>query len=729
MEKVLINYEAEEKEYLPILAGILKRRGYNAAATTNVLSIGDIQKITQRTAASAIVLANTETLSNFVQTPGKTKASLDSFRGSRLNYNPPVLVINSLSHIHAVPYGRFILEKDLDKLAYKHIPALQVSYTVCDTKETCDAALAKLSGCSILSIDIETDGHTRITCFGVTGLLPNGRTCSYIIPFHDFGIDHFISTGLFAYAISTMQRICLTDIPKCMFNATYDAQYLVKYHAWPRNLIFDVMGLAHSQYSELPKTLDFVASLYCYDYYQWKVESRAAHEENNIRGYWHYCVKDSWFTLRCLLAIWKQYPAYAIKNYQIQFKLTYPSIYCSYEGILIEQEELKKERAAAQLEIDRALADLKTITRCKTFNPGSPKQVGVFIYDILGAKKIKEKSTDKKILARVAEQHPLLARVIDDVFTYRTNSKAISTYYDFVQWNGRLMYSLSPFTTDTARFSSKASNFWCGTQIQNQPERAKVFLIADDGYALIEKDNDKSEARCVAFLAPCPTLKEVLGDREKDFYLSLGTIFFGIPYEEVTKDLRNKVLKRIVHGTNYMMGVNTFIMNTGAKQLYDGAGMLGMKVASLQQFVKFLLGIYHTKFPEVAKHYQEIKLEILRTSKLTSPLGYTRYFFGNIVENHEVLRGAVAHEPQNLSVGILNKGFWKAWKICLESNGEFRLKCQIHDSIFGQSIKEKTSYYSDLLDKAMYNPVEIKGDLLVIPVSTAVGHSWKSLKT
>lgn len=726
--KVLINCSAPEKQYLPIVAGMLKQRNHTAVATANVLTIESLKTTAEKVGASAVLLANEESLANLVNIPTKKDTSLPTFRGSRLNYSTPVIVLNPLDHLRKVKYGRFILERDLEKLKYLDQPILQVGYTVCDTVETMTYAELVLAACTVLSIDVETDHNARITCFGVTGLLANGKTESFIIPFHDFGKDHFVNERLFARAIELMQQICLSDVPKCMFNATYDAQYLIRYHAYPRNLVFDVMGMAHSQYSELPKTLDFVTSLHCYDYYYWKYEAAKSSKAKDIRGYWHYCVKDSWYTLRCLLAIWKNYPDYAIRNYQIQFKLTYPSLYCAFEGFLIDQEELKRSRDRAQAEVDKALADLQTMTCRKTFNPGSAKQVGIFIYDILGAKKIKEKSTDKKILARVSEQHPLLARVIDSVWEYRTNSKAISTYFDFKQWNGRLMFSFSPFTTDTARFSSKASNFWVGTQAQNQPLYAKSFLIADDGYIVFEKDNNKSEARCVAYCAPCPALKEVLADLEKDFYKQLGTIFFGIPYEEVSTDLRNKVLKRIVHGTNYMMGDATFIMHVGPKQLYDGAGLLGYKVTTLKDFAKYLLGIYHKKFKEVSEHYKEIKRSVMRTSKLVSPLGYTRFFFGNIIEDHETLRAAVAHEPQNLSVGILNKGFWKAYKICINSNGEFRLKGQIHDSILGQTKIEKKDYYNQLLDEAMDNPVEINGDILRIPVDTNFGHSWKELK-
>lgn len=109
---------------------------------------------------------------------------------------------------------------------------------------------------------------------------------------------------------------------------------------------------------------------------------------------------------------------------------------------------------------------------------------------------------------------------------------------------------------------------------------------------------------------------------------------------------------------------------------------------------------------------------------LVSPLGYTRKFFGDINKDHNLMRSAVAHAPQNLSVMILNKGLWKVWKRVKEGKGLIRFKAQIHDSIFLQihdSILEETV---PLIQQDLYNPVEVHGRTLVIPVDYKYGKSW-----
>ena len=109
---------------------------------------------------------------------------------------------------------------------------------------------------------------------------------------------------------------------------------------------------------------------------------------------------------------------------------------------------------------------------------------------------------------------------------------------------------------------------------------------------------------------------------------------------------------------------------------------------------------------------------------LVSPLGHTRYFFGDINKDHNMLRGAVAHAPQNLSVSILNIGLKKIWKLVKEESGNIRFKAQIHDSVFLQIRNTELERLLPKILTYLNNPVEIHGRTLVIPVDYKYGNSW-----
>lgn len=752
--RILLNFDKSEKEYLSTFAYFMQTLGYDAASTSKNLTIGELMHMAKQVKADFIVCNNEQTLRYLV--PGNAP-TVDQWRGSRLNFEIPCLIVNKFAHIHTVPHGRWLLEQDLSKLRYwAHTPARFAYKKLLDVSQFNDA-LTQLSECVFIAHDIETRtnktkklgedeaapeevGATYITCAAWTGVTVDGKFHTYVLPLVDYDGDHWRTDQEYIAAIKFMRRVNALPVPKVMHNGMYDSTHLIVYNCEPLNYTLDTMYMAHAAYSELPKSLDFVASTLLWDYIYWKHDSDEASKKRDQEMYWAYNAKDTWYTARILIEQLRRYPSYAAKNYKVQFPLTYPSLYCNFEGAKLDQEKRLQLRSSALTKLEEAERRLQECFADPGFNPGSWQQVSKYLYDVFGAQKPnigKSKSkTDEKNLKAVAEQHPLLARLVDEILIYRENSKAIGTYFDFVQKNGRLMWALNPFGTDTSRMACSSSSFWCGTQVQNIPSYAKEMIIADEGFEIFEADNKQSEGRTTAYCSQEENLIAALEDAEKDFYKTLGTLFFDIPYEEVTDFFRNKVLKRIVHGTNYMMGAKTFIENIGARVLYETATKLGLEIVdvvtankpnqrTLKGFAKELLDSYHKPFPRVRIWYDEIKREIRTTGHLVSPLGYTRRFFGNIEKDHNMLRGAVAHQPQQLSVQILNKGFQRAYRdLVLKYPEDFRLKAQIHDSIFGQWRISKREFFAQKLAECMYNPTVVHGRTLVIPIDIKYGQNW-----
>lgn len=754
--QVLVNLGKDEEPYISQLAMILRSQGLQALSTKRTLTLEELLSLAKRSGCSAILLSNEETLANLV--PGKDP-TIDMWRGSRLNYSVPVIVINKLAHINTVSHGRWLLEKDIAKLQHLKKRPTPFSFEKLLNVKHFDAALQDLSESMVVYYDVETRtnkptkteyegveevGRTYITCASWTGIFENGQLRTYMLPLVDFDGDHWRDNESYFKALLLLKRINALPLPKAMHNGMYDATHSIVYNAPPLNYTLDTMALAHAEYAELPKDLSFVASYQLFDYVQWKHDAEAASKSGDQEKYWAYNAKDTWHGARILVQQLRTAPKYAITNYREKFKLVYPALYCNFEGFAIDQKARESSRAVALSDLEKAQASIRVMVADPNFNPGSWQQVQKVVYNVFGAQHPKlgksKSGTDEKNLLAIAEQHPLLAKLVTPILTYRENQKAIGTYYDYLQYHGRLLWALDPFGAETERMACKASSFWCGTQIQNIPKYAKDTLIADPGYELFEADNKQSEGRTTAYCSQETALIAALEDAERDFYLTLGTLFFSIPYEEVTTEFRNKVLKRIVHGTNYMMGPGTFIENIGIKVLYETAPKIGYKIVpvptkgvpneiTLRGFAKLLLDAYHGPFPRVRKWYDELKFEVSSTGYVVSPLGHTRKCFGNIDRDHAMLRSIVAHQPQNLSVTILNKGFNRLYRdYVLKDNGNIRLKAQIHDSNLGQIRIGMRDHYAPIILDCMDNPVGIHGRILKIPVDIKFGPNWKNMK-
>lgn len=773
--RILVNYNKEEQAYLGVLQFHLRSRNIEAIATSSVLDIGQLMDKAASIKAHAVLCCNPWTLKNL--TPGE-KATLDEYRGSVLRYPTPVVICNSLAHTQTVDHGSWLLGIDIDKLKDARKQTSEIAYTILRTTDLFQEARGFLSACILIAYDIETAtfggtpdkaiedgsfpieermpeaGDTLITCVTWCGLHRDGSIKSYVLPLINFRETYWVEDQSYAQALTLLREINSFKIPFVMHNGMYDVTHSLCYGAAPSHWTLDTMALAHSEFSSLPKDLAFVASLYVQEYIQWKNEAEAASKSKDIEAYWGYNAKDGYYTLRICIEQLRKLPAYARKNYALQFPMVYPSLYCNFEGFAVDLEVRNRLRKEALEKKDNALARLRVMAASADFNPGSPKQVAHLIYDVFGAtdphigwkkdpktkKKTKSsRGTNEKNLAACGEQHPFLLRLTDAIIGYREQAKAIGTYFDYKLKHGRLLWALNPFGTDTIRMACTGSSFWSGTQVQNIPPYAKGMLVAEDGWELMEADQSQSDARGTAYLSQDQALIQALETPGKDFYTTLGFLFFAIPYESVSKAFRNAVLKKIVHGTNYMMGAATFIENAGVQNLLIGADTLGIKISmsakpeagavALKTFATDLLEAYHKPFSRVREWYKEVKAEVRTTHLLKSPSGYTRYFFGDIDKKYQIFSSAVAHGPQHLTGQVLNKGFWKIWKLQKERPKDMRMKAQIHDSVLVQYNDQwfNIDFVQEILDR-MRNPVKIHNRTLLIPVDYKLGQSWGNMK-
>ena len=148
---------------------------------------------------------------------------------------------------------------------------------------------------------------------------------------------------------------------------------------------------------------------------------------------------------------------------------------------------------------------------------------------------------------------------------------------------------------------------------------------------------------------------------------------------------------------------------------------------SLKAFADHLLESYHKPFNRIRPWYLEVKNEIRQTKMLRSPSGHTRYFFGDIDKKYQIFSSAVAHGPQHLTGAVLNRGFWKIWKLQKANPKNLRMKAQIHDSALLQHDKTFDAFVPTVLD-CMKNPIIIHGRTLNIPVDYKLGTDWANMK-
>lgn len=688
-----------DKSYLPHLKGMFGTASVSFSIEP-ISTVAEVVMHCKRKGITGVISTNTTLLQRLSGKDGERKPSLDSFAGSLFKRDGIEFVfINPLEHFVKVPYGKFLARRYISKLvAPEKWPRLpEFKWEVLDATNQ-ERIFSSYLSAFIIAVDIETKQHPlSIDCVGYTAIWIDSSSGE--ITNHSCVIECNSEYNL------QIIRKFNWELPagKVLQNGKYDCSYLARYNAPVFNWLWDTATMFHCIYSELPKDLASLGAFYIRDAIYWKDLA----DSGNRHEYLLYNCRDTWTTAFVALEWIRTAPAYAHKNYLMEFPLNFPAHLCEMTGIARDMEVLTRVRA----EIDsRILTNNTSLSRMLGWeaNVNSPKQMKN-VCKLLGLGDVE--STDEKSINKFMFQHPLNARILGLVLEIRGDRKLKSTYLrtdDDIsktspngakEFNGRILYSLIPHGTDTGRFASREHHFWCGLQFQNIPRdnSVKQTLKADEGFLLAEVDLEQAESRDTAYISGDRNLIDAVSGT-KDFHSVTASAISGRTYESLYDDANKKSLdkevryllgKKINHACSYNMGDNTFVAVTGPKELEKARKLLKLSpLVSYKQMAWNMIEAFHGNYPGLRGNmYPGIIAEIKRTSMLVGPTGWTRYCFDNPTSNKMALNAYIAHMPQSCNAMGLNKAFMRVfYEIALhpEYRNNFKLLAQIHDSILFQ---------------------------------------------
>lgn len=703
MEKILLHIQPEDTSYLPYIKPILSGRAQVSVRVIPNLTSSMELVIAAKQLGTNKIISNSSQLLKFLLQSDR-KVSVDDYAGSLVKkFNCEFLFINPLEHLVTVPHGEFLFRRYTDKFLvpdrWLHLPSFQ--YEEFNYSQS-DRLLAYFRSCDFLSIDIETFPakvfpERLIEYVGFCGVkfTPSGFVAySVVVPFEDMFQWTFI------------KKVCQLPQPKVFQNGKYDNAYLMRWGIPVVNYAFDTQNLFHCWYSEMPKRLDFITSFMLRDWEYWKDE---ASKDRDIRI--RYNAKDCFATAMAFLAMLLELPAYAYKNYTMEFPLVFPCMLAELTGIKINKGDMDAERIRFEQALEKQLSTIKQLVGNQYYNPSSPQQT-IKLFEALGCGDIKNTTPPSR--DKVSNRHPINKRIVKAITDYRKDRKLVSAYlrdedpktHETKVWYGRIFFSLNPHGTDTGRLASKESAFWCGLQIQNIPRDRKDIQVkrifeSEPGFYFGECDREQAEARDVAYLSGDTSLIAAVDNPAKDFHGSNASAFFGVPYEKIVnsrfenavwihdtldKELRD-LSKRTNHGANYNMGAQVMLDTMGIENVIRAKQILKLPANwTLLQVTQHLLDVYAKTYPVVkGAYYDKIKDDVRGKKMLVGPTGWTRYCFGKPWKNKQDLNACVAHPSQSLNAMELNQGYMAVfYNIWMENPRDFILGPQIHDSILFQ---------------------------------------------
>ena len=757
MEQILFVHDKTETSYLPQVKNMLT--GFQIKVNSaEIATLTNLDLSCKRVGITKVVTSQPHLICKLAAHLGDPDPKPGNYEGSIFHYaGLEILAIPALRQMHTKAYGRFLIQRYISKLTQPHKWPRQTKfqYTVVDTIDEIDYMVDDLLAAEILVIDVENDYKTNCEKFVPPELVPkliNG-TAQLITEIGFTGMFWNQATNMYDTRTYTVRmwpqnfeakyvackKLVECSIPKCMQNGKTDTIKLLRIGMCVENYLYDTLNLMHCMYSELPKSLDFLMAFGIRDMYYWKWMGSS----NDPQEQAEYNARDTWATANALIALIQEINTtctWAIRNYMMEFPVVFPSLMMEMQGIPVNMEKVQKAYDERIALAEKLRCELEIMVGVKGFNPNSPVQVKKLIH-AFGYKD--ETSTDEKTLDRLRNKDPILGRIICHILDVRAIVKEAGTYlHPDKFYNGRFYFSLNTHGTDTGRLASGEHAFNVGSNAQNIPRdkshKSLQYSVKDcfelpDGWDFAECDYAQAESRDTAYITgDLAYIKAV--DESPDFHSANASRFFGVPFEEIfdveSGDVINKALRNLAkpvnHGANYNMGPWMMLVQMGEKKVAEAQKLLGLNPNwSLQRVCEYLLDQFDKSYPVIRGDFQRwIKAKVSADKKLTNPLGWTRYCFGNPSQDKLALNAYVAQLPQSLNASTLNKAIMNVfWNVFMPYGAYVQIFAQIHDSILmaykvlekditheGETLPANSkdpAFFPNLVVKQMEFPVEV----------------------
>lgn len=404
---------------------------------------------------------------------------------------------------------------------------------------------------------------------------------------------------------------------------------------------------------------------------------------------------------------------------------------------ILEMQSTNPDKAATslrRLQGDIARAKVTpVVVKPITFNPGSPDQKVILIYDMLGmthTKKTKTKGrcADKEVLKDLwfDHKHPILMALGRFMKMATMYTMFVRDMDDIMGDDGRVRGSYNPAGTETGRLSCSAPNLQqLPRNLQEDalepfidvswPSIKRIFAAVDEEYCIMQFDYSQAELRVLAALSHDPVLVDAY-NQGQDVHQRVAAEVYGITMEEVTKPQRYKA-KRVNFGLLY---------GQGARKL---AALIGCSVDEAKEFIS----LYFKRLKKVQKWISGTKAKIRETGESWSPYGRLRRLMSVFSPDDDIVARA---ERQGVNSPIQAAASdWTLMSIARidtwlrKNNMLTRIVTTVHDSIILRVHMSEAARVYTMVKKIMQSPKH-DGWLDGVPVvaDADMGFSWGRLK-
>lgn len=562
--------------------------------------------------------------------------------------------------------------------------------------------------------------------------------------------------------IRDVRDILESGIPWCFQNGMFDCSILEWFYGIriTQFLRHDTMLMMHASYTEYPKDLGFIGSIFT-EQPNWKAMvdwKRVASGEQSFSDVYVYNGIDTWVThdaAEKMLA-----DELTDKNrrvtYEFEMSLIKPLWDISKTGCRIDLPTLSGLRTKLETEIQAMDWGLEQVNGGVPVNVKSGPQLTKFLYDKLGVPKGKKTATqaysfdddtlaDLLVKARTDQQRA----VIKTIRGIRERRDLISKFCDIdLDDDGRMRCHYDPAKTQTGRLSSR--KFYPtnrGSNLQNVPRdtRVRMVFVPDDGYVFGYADLKSAESLVVAHITGDPEMLRLHSaafmNGEQDGHRFVASYLFDKPMDQINKEERY-IGKKVRHACNYAMGWYRLMQLINAEAQTTGVSINAATA-------KILIAKYRQLHPFLAVWWRNVEAELWRTRTILTTQKWieadllpdlpAEFYDGDGIWQQRphiffgrpdaILPEAIAQNPQGTVADTLNIGLLRASRDPELKDLGYQGLLQVHDAIGFQAPRSTVKDVAARLERLMEVTLRVgrksvEPYTFTIPVDVKIGGNW-----
>lgn len=449
---------------------------------------------------------------------------------------------------------------------------------------------------------------------------------------------------------------------------------------------------------------------------------------DDLRSQWErdqvYNGLDCCVTLEVFEAMHPQLDEYTGPTYEFSKALQAPVLEMKFRGVKVDMARRAEVLDNLYETLDRLERNLDRIVLegvgLPHFNWRSNPDLQLLFYGKLGIPEMKHqgRTTVNRAALEKMESYNIAKAILGHMKAMRDIAKKISVLKTEVDPDGRFRTSYNIAGTNTFRFSSSYNEFGTGGNLQNIEEELRSIFIADKGMKFAKFDAKSGESFVVGgiewnlfkdarYLEACETGDPHTatarlcwpglgwtGDLKKDKDTAEQPFYRHYTYRFMCKKLG--------HGSNY-----------------DGrAPTLSQQAKVPLRVVSDFQPKYFEAFPAHKQWHAWVENTLRRTGCIISLMGRKRYFWGRR-SNDDVLRAAIAYDPQSSLAVIVNDAMLRIWRAGYTG---IQLMMHDHDALTFQYPEEQEDEIIPILMDALPTEVQLKhGRTMRIPYDCNTG--------